>query len=502
LYEKDSTVCEKKAENIIPKFRYKNIILLSNGQICNADINQTNGNIFIKFDTCDKLKNWYNKKIISIMDYSILKNFMPPKTKSANLLNGLYIQGVSGYQANLLTTTPFLKMKGVLFKKEPGYHNYIPVKYYFIDTFSVIRNKVKTAENIIDKYSFYIRAYAKKIYSDTNYNPYVFKYSLSSLFYSDSEEPFYKKAVFLPGVSYYNLDTSLLVSLPNTLKYKEINGKTIDEYDNCPVNNADGTHFDSIYYSLYNPNYKNDVIYNLDEYKDKIYAQKNDENTKKLKSFDTIDWNSNQHYILYALLRLGRYCKFNPEKNEVNDVFNNSICQKYLWFHKNNKTSPLSLTYDFFNKLYLRNYQYIYDNTDFKGFKQYGVVDMNIKQNEITGEKEATINLETIHDFYKKMFHLDSDKDISSKENPFFGKYIYYPGTNKKYDILNLTMLFDNTSNINYGVPLINKDTVSIYNGYSISFGIPYVIDYFDDKVKKSVIPGLFIKVYSTTVVE
>ena len=89
--------------------------------------------------------------------------------------------------------------------------------------------------------------------------------------------------------------------------------------------------------------------------------------------------------------------------------------------------------------------------------------------------------------------------------NPFFGKVIYYPGdVTPSYDVMNNIILIDNTSNVNYGIPLIDKDTVAIYNGYSISFAIPYVVDKIDDSTSSfiSAVPGLFIKIYSITTIE
>jgi hypothetical protein len=129
FYDKDSLVCEKKAEGNVQKFRYKNFVLLNNGQMCNADINLSNGEIEINSDTCDKLENWYKKKIISSIDFHILENFMPPMTNSLKTVAGVFFQGVSGYEANILTTVPFLKMKGILFEKTPGYNSYKPIKY-------------------------------------------------------------------------------------------------------------------------------------------------------------------------------------------------------------------------------------------------------------------------------------------------------------------------------------------------------------------------------------
>jgi hypothetical protein len=93
---------------------------------------------------------------------------------------------------------------------------------------------------------------------------------------------------------------------------------------------------------------------------------------------------------------------------------------------------------------------------------------------------------------------------MKQKTNPFFGKNIYYPNISPNMDTLNMTLLIDNTSNINYPQNSIGDDTVGIYNGYSISFAIPYVVDKIDGggTTNYNVINGLYIKSYTITTVD
>jgi len=484
--------CSDVASDASKQFRYSNILLLSNGRMCKVSINNGNNTISIQYNTCKKLKDWYTGGIISNIDYGILQKFIPPETGYASKLTGLLFKGVSGYKANEFTTIPFLKMEGILFKKITR-TDYRVIKYYPVDTFSVIRNKVKAADTIIDNYSYYIRGYAKKIYSDTNYNPYVFRYSLASLFFSTSQNPDDKKAVYLPGITYYNLDTSLLVSLPNTYVYKEINGHQINDVDGNPL--AGGTpsnYYEGLYKSSVNSPYKDDNIVNIDSV-DKIYAMDN-QAPNQLKSYDVSEWSANNTDVLFALLRLGKNCKA--------ENYDTGTCKNFIWFNTEEKNSPMGLTPSIFNKLYYNVYKNIYNNTTFRGVNQYGAVNMTIKVNENTGEKEASVKMKKISDFYRDMFHIDIKKEMAQKDNPFFGKYVLYPGANIKADRINLAFLTDNTSNVNYGVPMIDDNTIAIYNGYSISFAIPYIVDHYDDGSNPSAIPGLYIKVYSITTIE
>lgn len=489
------TTCSNVADHPEKQFRYNNILLLSNGKMCRASINNISNSLVIQYNTCQKLKKWYNNGIITNIDYGVLEKFVPPDTNNPNKLAGVFFEGVSGYKANKFTTVPFLKMQGILFKRKT-IKSYQAIKYYPIDTFSVIRNKVKAADNILDNYSYYIRAYAKKIYSDTNYNPYVFRYSLTSLFFSTSTNPDDKKIVFLPGITYYNLDTSLLVSLPNTYTYKEINGYQINDIDGNPLadggTGASSSYYEGLYQSSVDSPYKNDNIVNIDSLV-KLYAMKN-QAPNQLKEYDVSSWNSENTDILFALLRLGEDCKMND--------YTSNPCKYFIWFDSNEKNSPMGLTPSIFNKLYYNVYKNIYNNTSFKGVNQYGAVDMTIKVDQSTGEKDAYITIKKISDFYKDMFHIDLKNEIAQKDNPFFGKYILYPNANIPADRVNLAFLIDNTSNINYGVPLINNNTIAIYDGYSISFAIPYVVDHYDDGSQPSAVSGLYIKVYSITTVE
>ena len=476
------------------RFRYKDIILFDSGKICRAKYDSSNNILDVNYNSCDFLKGWYDKGIISKIDKGVLEKFIPPQTGSALKRTAVFFNGTTGYQANVFTTVPYLKITGFLLNKK-GINKYEIAKIYPIDTFSVIRKKVKAADALIENYSYYIRMYAKTIYSSTNYNPYVFKYSLSSLRYRGSDDENKKKAVFIPGVGYYGLDTSLLVGLPNIYTYKEINGQTITSSDGNPLPSLNTNAYESLYQATVGSPYKNDDIVNIQS-SDKIYAMKNSA-PNSLEHYETTDWSSSAIDTLFALLRIGKDCKA--------DDYDDSSCAPYIWYNSVDKDSLVSLSAQIFKNLYLKTYEYIYDNTDFKGPNQYGAIFLDVQVDSATGEKKAKLYKKTVNDYYKDLFHIDLAEEMKQKYNPFFGKIIYYPGgVTPSYEVINSIILIDNTSNVNYGIPLIDDDTVAIYSGYSISFAIPYIVDKIDDSTSSFInaVLGLFIKTYSITTVE
>ena len=396
-------------------------------------------------DDCEYIKDFAQNED----ELRFLKRMTPPKVNKINRIYykiGLLFNGVNliheynGY-------IPVLGMSTILYTKK-NKAKFVIDKIKDIDTYSNVQVKIKTANNILDTYSKIIRENAKYHYKNNpNQNPYAFKYAGSNLMYvNDEGEIGGFKYINLNGVLPYGLDTSLMINLPNSFSYEILNNKSINK-DNPPLNTSKALDL-----TLYKAP-KEDTINNLEDNK-YIYKLESNDNGK-LRAYEIDEWDKSND-ILYALLYLG-------SQSDYDGALNLLEFKKYYFFNKYNRYTLIGN--DEYRSEYEDIYHMWYKYSNFVGLDNFGAVQIKIRTDE-NGRKIASIYKKTFREYLKDNFKFEDKKFI----NPFFG------------DLIDFTILIDNSSNLNYPYSSIDKTKTTIFDNYSIAFGLPYIVDYDDYK--------------------
>ena len=528
-YATDKLPCNKAKTNPYFKFRYASLVLLSNGNMCYY--NELNNKIVRS--TCKPLKKWiYNEKnplgVITLEDYEILKNLMPPSTMSGAYIPGLLLKGTSYIYGKNMEEVPYLKMGLEVYHKEGG--KYIPYKYYDIDTFSSINEKVKYIYKNLDEISSYIRENAKYWFSQDTKNPYAFLFSASLLQYADpnsSNTDFH--IVNNEGSQKYGLDTSLVLALPNQYIFQldEDTSSTISDNNEVvlPADTCNG-HCQRLTEDYKKPGKLTDTDTKI--------------NVRNIKTQDSLDeivysfeYNTSTCNNGYENCKLDSYSSNNTGTAAYYDTFGNikyqnqklydfveyymgSNTYKYAWdgIPTNGKEQRMAIVFSsseapevFVTGLYNDIYNKLDNYTDFKAPFNYAAFKAEFFD-ETGGNLNAVvvkIFKRTLEQFYKDKFNVDIEN--TNFKNPLFPSALTFYRTNSptsstitiRFD--NRSFLVDNSSNINYLIPNVGPLQTSIFSNYSITFAVPIVYDVSDFQSIDNGNPlkGILYKTYSIT---
>ena len=525
--------CNEAKTNLLLRFRYASIVLLANGDMCYY--NELNNTIINS--TCKPLKDWiYNSKhpfgVITLEDYKVLKNLMPPSTMSGAYIPGLLLKGTSYIYGKNMEEVPYLKMGLEVYHKKGG--KYIPYRYYDIDTFSAINEKIKYIYQHIDEISSYIRENAKYWFYQNTKNPYTFLFSASILQYADpdsSDTDFH--IINNNGSQKYGLDTSLILALPNKYIFQlnEDTSSTISSNQDVilPADSCNG-HCQRLteYYKKpgkltdtdTNINIRNIKTQNsLDEI---VYSFEYDTSTCgnistngyencKLESYSSDNTGTEAYYDTFGNIKYQ-----DKQLYDFVEYYMGSDTYKYAWdgIPTDGKEQRMAIVFSsseapnvFITGLYNDIYNKLDNYTDFKAPFNYAAFKAEFFD-ETGGNLNAVvvkIFKKTLEQFYKDKFNVDIEN--TNFKNPLFPSELTFYKTNDptsstitiKFN--NRNFLVDNSSNINYLIPNVGPLQTSIFSNYSITFAVPIVYDVSDFQSIDNGNPlkGILYKTYSIT---
>jgi hypothetical protein len=430
--------------------RYNGHILLGTGEYCSWDKDTNTISNCVYLDTIVRFAPPHYIGDIN-PDREVIKHFMPPKTSSLDKIIGVAFNDTSSVQANRTTFIPKENIYVVDVKKDLSIsQNYIVNKIYTVDTSSIVINKIKKADMILDNISEFVRMKAKVNFKKETADPFTSEFGLTNLQYNNGSGN--TRYVRVPGSLDYGIISSGLFSLNNRYNYSSVIQTYISTVPKFYMY-LEGSIFPST-------------------------------------------WSNSQDMTLYTVGAMS---------TAFVAPFADTYCGNSGW-DTNNWKDVYNYDYSHFfsSPLYTNSVNNIYDKISTKT-KFASLDDRYALKKEVAFDsaniKTVTLQQKRVRDYFVDSFKIDFC--TQNYRNPFYGD-TYIDGKKIPFDIL-----IDNTSNFLYKKEQVNIDTFQIVDGFKIMFAIPYVYDHIDDSILdqadlddetselyNNVLEGLYFKIY------